>query len=343
MFAFALAALTLSVPLTGGDPVGLVPGDGIALDPVPPVVSPIDLPQGAGSPPGSPVPLGFGALAAVGVLGAGVVADRRRRRSMEPLFVLVHGNGGSASDFDPLLAQMGVDASRVVAFDWRTAMAAPTSTEASQFASTEVAAAELDELIRRLSVNYGNIYSIHHSKGGAAGVAMIAALDDGTRPEIDGYRGAALLDPPIATGRLGTMQRFGEWTSRLPDNGDFDPIQCGDDGCRDRRANLGEASGVEVIAIRNPDAVVPNFRDRPEGLRVYDLVDDGRPSALWFWNTPPVFALRVSEAHGSVLEHWAVADCISAEVAQPGGCVWKGDAWRPRIGWGSANSRNKTR
>ena len=206
MFAFALAVLTLSVPLSGGDPDGLVPGDGIALDPVAPVVSRIDLPRGADAPLRSPVPVGFGGLGAISVLGAAVVADRRRRRSMEPLFVIVHGNGGSASDFDPLLDQMGVESSNVVAFDWRSALAAPTSTGASQVASTEVAAVELDALIRRLSLDYGNIYSIHHSKGGAAGVAMISALDDGTRPEIDGYRGAALLDPAIAVGPVGSQR-----------------------------------------------------------------------------------------------------------------------------------------
>jgi len=345
MYVLALAALSLSIHLSGVDVDDLVPGDGVALDPVPPVVSAVDLPQRAGSPsdPGPTVPWGFGAMAAVGALGAGIRSSRRRRRSSEPLFVLVHGNGGSASDFDSLLEQLGVEPSDAVAFDWRTATPAPTSTEASETASTEVAARELDELIRELSLDNANIYTLHHSKGGAAGVAMIAALDDGTRPPIDGYRGAALLDPAIATGPVGVMQRFGEWTTSLPDNGNFDPIQCTDDGCRDRRENLGEASGVEVIVVRNPDAVVTNFTDRPEGLRVLDLVDDGKPSALWYWNNPWVFAGRVAEAHRSVLEHWTVADCISAEVADPGSCVWKGDGWRPRIAWGSANSRNKVR
>jgi hypothetical protein len=343
MFVVSLVALGLSMHLSGGDVEGLVPGDGVALDPVPTAVVPVDLPQAPGGSPRPAFPLAAGALATAGVLGAGMVAERRRRRSMEPLFVLVHGNGGSAEDFDPLLEQLSVETFSVVAFDWRTASASATSTEASKVASAEAAALELDELVRDLSKDHGNIYTLHHSKGGAAGVAMIAALDDGTRPVIDGYRGAALLDPAIAGGRLGAVQRFGSFSTHIPDNGGFDPIGCTSDGCRDRREHLGVSSGVEVVVIRNPDAVVTSFWDRPEGLRVFDLVDDGKPSALWFWNNPLIFAGRVSDAHRSVLEHWTVADCISAEVANPGGCAWKGDAWRPRIAWGSANSRNLKR
>ena len=343
MFTAALVALTLALPLTSGDVDGLVPGDGVALDAVPPAAVPLSLPESPGRGSRSTVPLGLGAVASITLVGAGVVSERRRRRSMEPLLVLVHGNGGSAASFDPLLDQLSVESFNVVAFDWRTIAHAATSTEASKVASTEAAAFELDKLLRELSRDHANIYTIHHSKGGAVGVAMIAALDDGTRQEIDGYRGAALLDPAIAAGRLGALQRLGTFSTHLPDNGGFDPVSCSSDGCRDIRDHLGEASGVEVIAIRNPDAVVSSFRDRPDGLRVFDLVDDGKPSALWFSGFPLLFALRVSEAHGSVLKHWSVADCISAEVGTAGSCVWKGDAWRPRIVWGSGNSLNLTR
>jgi pimeloyl-ACP methyl ester carboxylesterase len=343
MFAAALVVLTLSSPLSLGDVDGLVPGDGVALDPVPAVVVPLGLPEPSDRGSRSTVPLGMGAVASVTLVGAGVVAGRRRRRSMEPLLVLVHGNGGSEASFDPLLDQLSVGSFEVVAFDWRTTTPAATSTEASKVAPTEAAAHDLDTLLRELSKDHGNIYTIHHSKGGAVGVAMIAALDDGTRPAIDGYRGAALLDPAIATGWLGAVQRFGAFSTHLPDNGGFDPVACSSDGCRDRRDHLGEASGVDVIAIRNPDAVVSNFRDQPDGLRVFDLVDDGKPSALWFSGIPLVFASRVSEAHSSVLEHWSVADCISAEVVTAGSCEWKGDSWSPRIVWGSAGSLNLMR
>lgn len=343
MILATLVALSLSIHLSGVEVEDLVPGDGVALDPVQTVVSPVGLPQTPTGPSRSTYPLGIGGMAAVGVLGAGVVVERRRRRSMDPLFVLVHGNGGSAESFDPLLEQLSVETFSVVTFDWRTAGAGATSTDASKTASAEAAAVKLDEFLRQLSEDHGNIYTLHHSKGGAAGVAMISALDDGTRPPIDGYVGAALLDPAIAGGPLGALQRLGGIATYIPDNGGFDPVACTSDGCRDRREHLGVASGVEVIAIRNPDAVLTSFWERPEGLRVFDLVDDGKPSALWFWNTPPLFAARMSEAHGSVIKHWVVADCISAEVAKAGSCVWKGDAWRPRIAWGSANSRNRTR
>ena len=346
MIATALVALSFSIYVSGGDTIDtddLVPGDGVALDPVPAVVLPVQLPTVPAAPSNPSLPIGVGGLAVIAALGGGVVTERRRRRSMVPLFVLVHGNGGSAEDFDPLLEQLSVETFSVVAFDWRTSGAGATSTEASMTASTEIAAGELDELVRELSQEHGNIYTLHHSKGGAAGVAMIAALDDGSSPMIDGYKGAALLDPAIAAGRLGALQRFGGFSTRIPDNGGFDPIGCTSDGCRDRREHLGDASGVEVIAIRNPDAVLTSFRDQPDGLRVFDLIDDGKVSALWFWNVPPVFIHRMREAHSSVLQHWAVADCISAEVAGAGGCVWKADAWRPRIAWGSANSRNRMR
>jgi pimeloyl-ACP methyl ester carboxylesterase len=325
MFVAALIAFSFSVASLGGDTSDLVPGDGLGLDPVPAAVLPVELPRSPNRSSRSSLPLGVGALGAVSALGAGLVAERRRRRSMEPLLVLVHGNGGSAEDFDPLLDELSIETFDVVVFDWRTASAATTSMEASRVASTEAAAIELDELLRSLSEDHGNIYTILHSKGGAAGVAMIAALDDGTRPAIDGYRGAALLDPAIARGILGAVQRLGSISTYIPDNGGFDPVVCTSEGCHDRREHLGVASGVEVIAIRNPDAVITSFWDRPEGLRVFDLVDDGKPSALWFWHIPPLFRYRVVEAHGSVLEHWAVADCISAEIAGGGRCVWKGD------------------
>ena len=83
---------------------------------------------------------------------------------------------------------------------------------------------------------------------------------------------------------------------------------------------------MEVVAIRNPDAVFTNFWDNPEGLRVYDLVDDGDWSALAYWPVPPLVVARTYEAHSSVLEHWAVVECIKAEVDRAGSCEWKGDS-----------------
>ncbi len=247
----------------------------------------------------------------------------RRRRDDEPFYVVVHGNGGSAEDFEHLLGRLGVSSDRVVSFDYLDVGGGSNSTEASRTVSAERAAEALDQLIRDLSEDHSNIYSIHHSKGGAVGVSMIGALDDGSRLPIDGYVGAALLDPAIGSGWLGRLQRVGAMSTLLPDNGGFNTVRCTDGECRDVRENLGVASGVEVIAIRNLDAEVTNFRDRPEGLRVYDLIHDGGLPARFMWPLSPLLVLhRAWDAHGSVLKHEAVAECIREEVEEPGSCVW---------------------
>ncbi len=343
MLVAALAVLSLAIPLSTPAPADLVPGDGVGLSPTAPAVSPVDLPRNPAH--RRPHPYGFGLVGTLTVLGGAVVERRRRRRSGEPVYVLVHGDGGSRRDFDPLLERLGVDPSDTVAFDYRSVVAGESSTEASRTAVTGAAARELDRLIRELAETHDNIYSIHHSRGGAVGVSMIASIDDGTRPPIDGYRGAALLDPAIASGSLGGLQRFGRVSTHIPDNGGFDPIRCVDGECRDVRAHLGEAAGVEVIAIRNPDAVVTNFTASPDHLRVYDLVDDGGRSALWpaAWGWLPGFIGRVRSAHASVLDNWVVADCIKAEVREPKSCVWKGNSTGLRPVWGSGNSKNTIR
>ncbi|MCL1595706.1 MAG: alpha/beta hydrolase [Actinomycetia bacterium] len=338
MFASAMLAVMLTIPLAPQEPIRLVPGDGVGLDSIGPIVSPIGAsPSSDGRRPPWKA-WNYGGLGAVSLLYGVGLKGRRRRRSEDPVFVVVHGNGGSRADFDPLLKSLGATRANTVAFDYRSVERERSSTEASKVASTEVAAQELDRLIRRLSITHSNIYSIHHSKGGAVGVVMIASLDDGSRPEIDGYRGAALLDPAIASGAMGTLQRMGRIARSIPDNGGFDPIRCTDDGCRDVRANLGEAAGIDVIAIRNPDAVVTNFIDEPVGLRVFDLVDDGKSSALVAPFGIIGFQKRVSEAHRSVLTHPAVADCVKAEVLRSGSCVWKGDRKGRSRGRGSGSS-----
>lgn len=341
MFTIVLAAvLSLTAPSLGtGVAEGTAPGDGLVLDRPP---SPVAGDRAADRGGGTPIRgISGGLLGGTGassiVIGAAAIARSRARRDEEPLFVLVHGHGGRASDFDRLLELMGVSPDRVVAFDYRTAGSGRSSQEASRYAMTPAAALELEFLIRELAEEHANIYSLHHSKGGAVGVDMIANLDEGRRDPIDGYRGAALLDPAISGGALGWVQRFGEVIGPLPDNGGFDPIRCDADGCRDVRANLGEASGVEVIAIRNPDALVTNFTDEPEGLRTYDLVHDGKPSPWAYLPDPRAFFFRMFEAHGSVLSHTAVSDCITAEVARPGSCQWSG-SYTPRIGWRGGGS-----
>lgn len=319
MLSLVLVGLLLAVP--ADVPIEpTVPGDGLVLSPTPVVRSPVRLPS-------SRIPVGPGGLgAAVGmaaVAGGAVLAQVRRKRDDEPFYVVVHGSGGSADDFDHLLARMGVSSDRVVSFDYLDVGGGSNSTEASRTVTAERAAEALDQLIRGLSEDHSNIYSIHHSKGGAVGVSMIGALDDGSRPPIDGYVGAALLDPAIGSGWLGRLQRIGGVSSWLPDNGAFAVERCTDGECRDVRENLGRNSGVEVIAIRNPDAEITNFVDNPSGLRVYDLIHDGGAPARFLLPLSPLLSsLRVWQAHGSVLRNESVAECIAAEVAEAGSCVW---------------------
>lgn len=355
MFGTFLAiALTLAPYLQTGEEVVPMgdPAAGLGLDPTIVSPSPIGLPAGD-IPAPSPDPLSdrspFGAhgIPVGGALGGAALAlsavARHRRRDDDPYYVVVHGHGGSPEDFDDLLTSMGVPPDRVRAFDYRTAARAGSSAEASRRVSTSDAALSLDALIRSLSLRHGNIYTLHHSRGGAVGVEMIAALDAGERPPIPAYRGAALLDPAIASGTMGWLQRVGGPVPAIPDNGGFDPSRCTSDGCLDIRKGLGVGSGVKVVAIRNPDAVITNFTDRPSDLRTLDLVDDGKPTALASWWSLPAFAARVFEAHGSVLHHAAVSDCLVAESTGTGPCTWTGNRRLPRVWWGRGRSLNLTR
>jgi pimeloyl-ACP methyl ester carboxylesterase len=345
---FLLALMLWSGFLTP-DPGALAPGDGLGLDPAPVTVSEVRLPAPGPASGATDRPATGGArpraVAAVGGLTVAAVAlaAGARRRDEDPVIVLVHGDGGSARDFDPLLAQMGVAPHRVVEFDYRLVSDGATSTSASRHADADTAAEGLDALIRSVAAEHGTVYSIHHSKGGAVGVEMIADLDAGVRPPIPGYVGAALLDPAIGSGGLGWLQRMGGAFDRIPDNGGFDPWRCDHLGCRDIRDHLGDPSGVEVVAIRNPDAVVTNFTDLPEEMRVYDLVDDGEPSALASWWNPIAALRRIFEAHGSVLRHPAVASCLSAETSAVGACAWTGDRMRTWAPWGRGNGRTLLR
>jgi pimeloyl-ACP methyl ester carboxylesterase len=304
-------------------PDDVSPGEGIGLAPNP-IVRQVggpttsgDTPRGTShSSPAVPIPLSV-------ALGAAVAGVGYRRRKEDPLIVVVHGDGGSAGDFRFLIRRLGIDPARVVAFDYSSVDGGRSSTESSRTVPTWAAAAALDAFLRDLSIENANIYSIHHSRGGSVGTEMIADIDEGRRPPIDGYRGAALLDPAIASGMTGVLQSVGgygwELGERVPDDGGFDPIRCDGLVCHDVRENLGEAAGVEVVAIRNPDALITNFHGKPPGLRVFDLLDD-KPNALWYLGWIPAFRNRVSEAHASVLTSETVADCLVTEIADPGSC-----------------------
>ena len=320
MFLALATAVLLSVPISDTEPAS--PAGGLGLSPNPIARGDRAAPQPSRS--GLPVSLPF---AGVAVTAVGSAAIYRRRRDDSPLLVVVHGHGGDAENFDQLIDMMDIDGARVAAFDYSLADGGSDSTSSSRSVPTAEAAVALEAFMRQLAVTNSNMYSLHHSKGGAVGVSMIASLDDGSHPPIDGYQGAALLDPAIASGFVGELQSSGQGHWWLPDDGGFNPIRCTDVGCTDIRHHLGESAGVEVIAVRNRDAVVTNFTDRPDGLRVFDL-HDGLPNALLYGG---LFLPRIIQAHNSVLTHQDVANCVKAEVSLPGSCEWGVEPSRQRF------------
>lgn len=321
--ALVLGLATLSAP--SDLPADAAPGDGISLapNPIERTATYTTVPLRGTKPLRPPI----GSIPAAVALGVAAAGVGYRRRRDDPLLVLVHGDGGSAMDFWFLVREMGVDPDRVVSFDYSSVDGGMSSTDSSRTVPTWAAASALDSLLRELAVDNANIYTLHHSRGGAVGTEMIADMDDGTRPRIDGYQGAALLDPAIASGVTGLLQTAGGlgWGlgKHIPDDGGFDPVRCEGFDCRDIRANLGDAAGVEVVAIRNPDALITNFHGRPDGLRVFDLIDD-KPSAFWYLGNLAAFRGRVSEAHASVLLSPLVAECIRSELDDPGSCAGLG-------------------
>ena len=107
----------------------------------------------------------------------------------------------------------------------------------------------------------------------------------------------------------------------IPDDGGYDPVDCRlFRGCVDHRDHLGERSGVEVVVLRNPKAGITSFDDRPAGLRVYDVADEGRGPLASVLHNPFSYPGRVAEAHDAVLHDRRVADCIRAEMRRPGSC-----------------------
>ena len=108
----------------------------------------------------------------------------------------------------------------------------------------------------------------------------------------------------------------------IPDDGGYDPVHCSFLflGCEDRRAHLGERSGVEVMVIRNPRAAITSFGDVPPGLRVYDADDGGRGPLGQLVRNPLALPGRIADAHESVLRDPRVAACIVAEAGGSGAC-----------------------
>lgn len=302
-----------------GDVVEMVaPGDALGLSP-----GESDRPEGV--PIRIPLVPSGGAGIGGAVIASAVLARRRRTgspsSSQDPLFVYVPGHGGDPQGFDDLAGRIGVDPHDVRVFDYRWAWASDDPIEASQRASADDAADALGAYLAALGADGRPIYLVGHSKGGAVITEVVARWDEHPMVGVDAVVGATILDPPISSGPLGLLQSLGWLHGNTADDGLFNPIRCGWAGCRDIRDGLGEQSGVEVVIVRNPDAEFTNFRDRPDGVRVYDLDDGGGgmlsrfPNIFGMWN-------RMGEAHSSVMHSDTVAACIAAEAQRVGSCVW---------------------
>jgi hypothetical protein len=310
---------TNSAAAISGDIVEVgAPGDGLGLSPGEserPRRGPIQIPL---------APAGGAGLGGA-VIATAVLARRRRTGAAsgpeDPLFVYVPGHGGDPRGFEDLASRIGVDGDDIRIFDYRWAWPSDDPIEASRRATTDDSADALGAYLAALGADDRPIYLVGHSKGGAVITEVVARWDKHPTVGVDAVVGAAILDPPISSGSLGLLQSLGWLHGNTADDGLFNPIRCGWTGCRDIRDGLGEQSGVEVVIVRNPDAEFTNFRDRPDGVRVYDLDDGGGGMLSRF---PNIFGMwdRMGEAHSSVMHSDTVAACIAAEAQLAGSCVW---------------------
>lgn len=323
MWAVLIAVLLSTAP---GDGVGLAPGPGPASGPAAPTV-PAAGEEPAPSEPEESALVSLGAiLAAAGVLAA---AGRPRGPAPgdglglreRPLVVFVPGHGNGPGDFDDLVALMdlGPDDHRV--FDYRWAAESADPVHASQAAPIDDTADALNGYLAGIADGGRPVYLVGFSKGGAAVAELVSRWDAGTPPPVPGVVGAAMLDPPISGGLQGVVQSLGEVIGPIPDDGGYDPLHCRwKVFCEDTREHLGEEAGVEVMVLRNPKAGITNFDDRPEGLRIYDVPDEGRGPLAALAHNPFSYARRVAEAHEAVLHDPRVAECILSEMDLPGSC-----------------------
>lgn len=316
-----LAVGLLLGAVTLGPGLGLSPGD----QPVPP-------PEGrAPAPPVEPDAAVPGAALLLGLAAAAAVIASQRPGSalgLRPpddalvVFVPGHGQGPGEEVFGQFVESMGLDPDDARYFDYRWVTGDTDAHRASMQAPLHPTTASLNAYLAGVADGDRPVWLVGFSKGGTAVAELIGAWDDGRFGPEANVAGAMLLDPPMATGMLGTLQSVGRWVGPVPDDGGYDPVDCSFlwFGCRDARAHLGDESGVEVIVVRNPRAGVTSFGDRPPGLRVVDAPDDGPgPWGQVFTNPFRLFS-RLSEAHESVLSDPAVARCLVAEMWKPGTC-----------------------
>lgn len=310
-----VGALTLGGPgLLGGDlDTTSDPGVDVTEIPVPPA-----MPGGAAA-----LIAGTGALlAALATRGPGAGLGLRTPDDAVVVFVPGHGQGTAGEAFGTLIEMMGLDGDAVRGFDHRWVTGHADAKTASQLSPIGPTAASLNAYLAGVGAAGDPVWLIGFSKGGATIAELIAAWDRGLhRPPVD-VRGAFLLDPPIARGMHGAIQSAGRVAGVIPDDGGYDPVECTflRLGCHDTRVDLGRASGVEVLVIRNPLAGITSFLDSPSGLRVVDAPDGGPGPWGQLVRNPFGLPGRIATAHTSVLTDPAVARCIVAEMASPGSC-----------------------
>lgn len=315
--------MILGIALLGGGTLGLTSGE--------PAPAPADSPEPPGSPnpPEIPAPLDP-AIVGLGAIAAALAALQKRTGGLSPsaglaletaadpvvVFVPGHGQPHGSVAFSDLIALMEIEDDSIRHFDYRWVDVGSNAAEASRDVFVDEAATALNAYLGGVAGDGRPIYLVGFSKGGATVAELIADWDDGRWGPSGWIEGAALLDPPIARGAHGWLQSIGRFWGSLPDDGGYDPVECGLLGliCSDRRDYLGRASGIDVIVIRNPKAAVTSFGDHPRGLRVYDAADRG--PTIWGQIARNPFGLpgRIAEAHNAVLADRAVAECIVAEI-----------------------------
>jgi len=236
------------------------------------------------------------------------------------VFVSGHGNGSPADLFSRLVALMGLGPDQARYYDYRWADGGRNHQAASEYASIDETADALDGYLAGLADQGRPIYLVGFSKGGTGIAELVARWDRQDPGAAHGVIGAALLDPPMATGVHGWLQSVGGVFGPIPDDGGYDPIQCDARGCTDTRRHLGEAAGVEVVVMRNPQAAITNFADVPEGLRVYEASDGGPGFMETLLTRPWDLVSRVTDAHLAVLDDPRVAECLASEMAGSGYC-----------------------
>jgi hypothetical protein len=316
-----IPTLALALALLSGP----VPADGVRLapDPTPAAAVPAAATPAPASPGGGPLTAAGGAAAGLAALAlARSRARRTEEEDAEPLVVFVagHGNGSPEGLFSHLVALMGLDPDQARYYDYRWADGGRDHQKASEYASIDEAADALDGYLAGLADQGRPIYLVGFSKGGTSIAELVARWDRQDPGAAHGVVGAALLDPPMATGIHGWLQSAGTAFGPIPDDGGYNPIQCDFGDCVDTRRHLGEAAGVEVMVMRNPQAAITNFADVPEGLRVYEASDGGDGFLETLFTHPWDLVSRATDAHLAVLDDQRVAECIASEIAGSGYC-----------------------